>query len=166
MLAKCAPNLCAMILGNVKNLKGMKSHCGDFFFINEQLPDKLSEECSEAYEGLRMWKAQNDTLPKKQKVKVKVQKNRLYINNDLVKKQVVPPALDEQFEAVPDIKEHKSPQAIALSRSDTQSEKGCHFFAAACSIQDVDAVCKAYKKMKLFYPSVDHVITTYSTQSY
>ena len=57
MVTKCTSNLCATILGHVKNLKGKKSHHGDFFFINEQLPDKLSAEHREAYEGLKMRKA-------------------------------------------------------------------------------------------------------------
>ena len=83
-----------------------------------------------------------------------------------MKKQVVPLSLEELFEAVVDVKEHKSLQAIVLSRSDTPSEKDSHFFVAACSIQDVGEVCKAYKKMKLLYPSADHIITAYSTQSH
>ena len=32
-------------------------------------------------------------------------------------------------------------------------------------MQDVGEVHKAYKKIKLLYPSVDHMITAYSTQS-
>ena len=83
-----------------------------------------------------------------------------------MKKQVVPPSLEKLFETVADVKKYKSLQAIALSRSDTQSEKGSHFFVAACSVQDFGEVHKSYKKLKLFYPSVDHVITTYSTQSH
>ena len=83
-----------------------------------------------------------------------------------MKKQVVPPSLEELVEAVTDVKEHTSLQAIALSRLDTQSEKASHFFAAACSIQDVGDICKAYKKVKLFYPSADHIIAVYSTQSH
>ena len=53
IVVKCTLNLHATIFKNVKNLKGKKSHCWDFFFINEQLPDKLSED-REAYEGLKM----------------------------------------------------------------------------------------------------------------
>ena len=73
MVAKCTTNLWPTILENAENLKGNKSHCGDIFSINEQLPHKLSEEHKEAYECLKIWKAWNATLSEKQKVKVEVQ---------------------------------------------------------------------------------------------
>ena len=79
---------------------------------------------------------------------------------------MVPPSLEELFEAVVDVKEHKSLQAVALYRLDTQSEKGSHVFSATCSVQDVGKVCKSYKKMKLFYPGSDHIITACSTHSH
>ena len=161
MIIRCTFALKERILSNAKNLKDKKNSLDEEFYINKQLPEKITEQNREIRETVKEQKEKDKNLPTKDKAKIEIREKQVFFDGVKVKKHLQPPKPMELFPSADFDKLEK----IKLSSSDVESDEGSDFQAYAFKTGQILEVQRAYRKVRALHPSATHVIGAYFLRS-
>ena len=94
-LVQCVPTLRARVFNYTRNLQGQRNSSNSFYFVNQQYPGDIEAERQEMQSMLKQIKSKNLQLPPDQQVKASLKGKSLYINNQLYRKPVAPPTVQQ-----------------------------------------------------------------------
>lgn len=154
IIAQCVPDLRRYILRNASLLKHRTNKEGGSYYINQQLPEAVSEQRREIRQIIKEKKNTEEPLPKDAKSTFIVRNAKLYINGQLIRKKVVPPSVQQLF---PDDKEQAKINNVKMRYFHTTPEEGSKFKVALLKAESFSDVSKAYIQLFQKYPSADHI---------
>ena len=150
----------AIIYAHSKNLKGKLNSKKKGYFVKD---DSTEEQDGIRREYRDLVKENEDQPEEKQLTSIKIHKGKLYVNNSIVRKKVVPPTTadilrmdQEQLESVRTFKLIKGPE-----HTENESEFRSYVFKAK-TVQDVE---KAYTKMRVKYGDATHISCGYRLEN-
>ena len=159
MLVKCTHLLKERILSNASILKDKENANGDGYYINKQLPEKLMEERRERRATIQEVTRREVNLPVKERMKVEVKQNVVYLDGEPVKKNLLSP---QPLDLFPDDNEKEKIDSIKLAASDVTTESNSDFQAYAVKTNSQAEVNRAYRKVRSLHPSATHVIAVFN----
>ena len=160
VVAKCASiREKSKIFQNVRKLKDKKNEAGKPYFISDQYPDGVNERRRKFNSMIK----ENKDRPTTEQLAMKIQRNQLFINNEMYKPVVVPPSVDDLFDIQKS--EEEKMNKLSLVYGDIQSERGSTFYGAAVKVQSVADIRRAYKKVVMLDPSATHVMAAFKYKS-
>lgn len=154
IVVQCVPDLRRYILRNAPLLKHRTNKNGGYFYINQQLPEAVSEQRREIIQIIKERKDMEQPLPKDSKSTFIVKNAKLYINGQLIRKKIVPPSVQQLF---PDDKEQEKINSVKMRYFHTTPEEGSKFKIALMKTESFDDVSRAYIQLLQKYPSADHI---------
>lgn len=161
IVAQCTPNLRRYIQKNQAALKDQLNSQGGKFFINQQLPEAVSEQRREIREIIKECKDKEDELPRSAKSTFTVKADKVFINGQLQRKKITPPTVQNLF---PDEKEQERIDQVKFKLFHTEPEHGSSFKAAVFSPTAMQDVRRAYVKLSQDYPTADHIAVACSVK--
>ncbi len=141
-------------LENVKNTTTQKS-----IFVSGQQPESMQEGRRAAKAKAREYEAQNESLPDNEKSKVVVKKDKLFVNNNLIKNPLPAPQPRDLFPDDPD--EQRKIDNIKIVETEHQGENGSIFWGIRAKIRTINDARRAYVKVRQRYPNVTHMMAGY-----
>lgn len=127
---------------------------GGKFYINQQLPDAVSEQRREMREIIKKRKDFEEDLPSASKSKIAIKTGKVYINGQLQKKKLVPPTVQQIF---PDDDIQDKIDQIKLKHFHAEPENGSSFRMAVFRPKSIEDVRLTYVKLFQKFPSADHI---------
>lgn len=152
---RCPASLRKKIFNNVSKLAGKS------FSINQQYPEQIAEQKREIRQTIKDIKKLEEGKEEQDKSTFLIRNGKLYVNGQLKKKNILPPTPDEIF--VND-SERKKMNNIKFTASTRKSMKQCEFQAFACSVDKLNDVHLAYKKLFRDFPGADHIAAAYNAE--
>lgn len=154
IVAHCATDLRRYIMRNASILKHRMNGEGGKFYINQQLPDAISEQNREVREIIKQKKDREEDIPVSAKSKFAVKSGRVYINGQLQKKKITPPTVQEIF---PDDDVQEKVNNIKLKHFHANPEEGSSFRVSVFKPENMVEVKHAYIKLFQKFPAADHI---------
>ena len=164
MIVKCSDTLRGKIFQYTKNLKGKTNSLKEKFYIDQQLPEEVSAERKELTAEVARIKGDNADKPDDQKVKYKIKKKQLYVNNELQKKHILAPTHLDLLEM--ETERRRQMEETEIEGITFMKEKGNEFYVKAFKIQSLEDIRSNYLRFKLLFPDADHVVTAYKNGKY
>ena len=164
MIVKCSNTLRGRIFQYTKNLKGKTNALKEKFYVDQQLPEEVSAERKELTAEIARIKVDNADKPDDQKVKYKIKKKQLYVNNELQKKYIQAPTHIDLFEI--EAEKRRQMEKEEIEGITIIKEKGNEFYAKAFRIQSLEDIRSNYLRFKLLLPDADHVVAAYKNGKY
>ena len=161
MVVKCLPKLHDRILNNSKVLKDVLNDDEQSYFVNKQVPENISAERKEIAHAIKKVKVFNKNKTPQQKLKYKVQKRKLLINDTPVKKDIHAPTVAEIF---PEKIEQDKMDKIKLVFAEPIQETGSVFTGVAAKVSNAAEIKRTYRKVKQLYPGATHIPMGYDCQ--
>ena len=127
------------IFGNTGKLKDKFNSKNKAYYIN----DDQSDAQSEFRRGYKELVQENKKKAENEKLKIKIAKGKLLINNEVVKQQVTVPSFLDVLRLDDD--ELDKVRATRLIKGTEHVEKGSEYFTYACKVKLVHKVTQAYK---------------------
>lgn len=152
---RCPPTLRKKIFENTYKLAGKD------FSINQQLPEAIAEQKREFRQAIKEMKKAEEGKDEQDKSTFLVRNNKLYINGQLQRKQLMPPKPADLFSPPSEIKKMEK---IKMKSVQSQPVKGSQFTAYACVVTSLNEVHLAYKKLFRENPEADHIMAACATQ--
>ena len=157
MVVKCSTRTRAAIFKHTKNLKGKRNSQNKEFFVDPQLPEPMQAERRELTYEISKIKKYNSTT--QNKVNYSIQQGKLYINNEVVKKKVIPPKASDIVTLSRE--EYDRIVVLQMNRSLGIEQQGSKFVAYAKRVNSVNAISDLYKAVKIWHPECDHITMAY-----
>lgn len=156
IVAHCTPNLRRYIQKNQAALRDQTNDQGGKFYINQQLPEAVSEQRREIREIIKECKDKEDAakLPRSARSTFTVKADKVFINGQLQRKKLLPPTVKDLF---PSDEEQEKMNKIKLKKFHVDPEQGSSFKAAVFRPDSFDEVRQAYVKLAQDYPAADHI---------
>ena len=139
-------------------LKGIKNPNGDFYFINDQLPEAMEEGKRDL--AARAYNVKERAKAEGVEIKVQIRNSQLVVNNHVVNKKVHPPKLQDLL-CIDQQEQTKIDEMKMMVTSDPLTEKGSRFQAHLFEARTLQDVRRAYKKMKQEFAELDHISAAY-----
>ena len=133
----------SLIFSNVVNLKEKLNAGGKPYFLQDELTD-LQNEKKQKYHDLV--KENKDSLDKN-KLKIKMQRGNIIINNSVIKPKVKPPTAADMLRLDED--KLDKIKAIKITTGAEHVEKGSEFYSYALKVRNVQEVQNTYYKMHI-----------------
>lgn len=149
----CPPSLRSRIFQNTGKLAGKN------FSVNRQLPDALAEQRREIRQNIKQRQKAEEGKNEKDKSKFLVRNNRLYINGQLQRKNILPPQPKDLFVCHT---ERSCMEGIRMKYSDAKPAQTSSFTGAACVVDSINDVRLAYKRLFREFPDADHIVAASS----
>ncbi len=160
VVAKVHYDLKEKIFKKVKKLENLKNkETKKSIFVTGQQPESMQEGRRAAKAKAREYEAQNEGLPDHEKAKVVVRKDKLYVNNNLIKNPLPAPQPRDLFPDDPD--EQRKIDNIKIVETEHQGENGSIFWGIGAKIRTINDARRAYVKVRQRYPNVTHVMAGY-----
>lgn len=125
------------------------------YYLNEQLPDRLSEDRRYA----QLWIKDNKSKPVNDQLPMKIYKNKLHINNVPYQRKVKPPKAAEILRL--DTDELESVRRAPTVFGASQMQGGSEFISYASKVSSVEEVRVAYRKLRVKYADAAHIVSAY-----
>lgn len=156
IVAHCTSALRRHIQKNQATLCDQTNDSGGKYYINQQLPDAVSEQRREIREQIkeRRDKEESEKIPKSARSTFAVKADKLFINGQLQRKKILPPSVQQLF---PDQNEQKTIDKIKFKFFHTEPEHGSSFKAAVFRPESMNQVHHAYIKLVQEFPTADHI---------
>lgn len=155
IVAQCS-DLRRYIQTSAPILKNRTNDMGAKYYINQKLPDAISEQMREIREIIKKWKDYEEDIPSASKSKFAIKAGKVYINGQLQKKKILAPTVEQIF---PDDDIQEKIDQIKLKHFHAEPEQGSTFRMAVFRLQSVEDVKLAYIKLFQRFPSADHIST-------
>lgn len=123
-MVQCTPDLRRYIMMNASSLKDRLNARGGKYYINQQLPESISEQNREFRQIIREKQTAEEALPPTAKSKILLRNNKLYINGQLCRKLVATPSVQNLF---PDDDTQKAINQIKLRTFRVSLKREVHF---------------------------------------
>ena len=161
MLVRCTPEQKNLIMSHVEHLKGKKNEEGIKYFIVNQMPDAVKEQCRQNNELIKEAKEKNQGVPKMQQLHYKVQRNQLYINGNIYRPPISAPQPQDLFKGPEEqIKLNK----IVYTASEAVNEQESYFTAFVTKTDSIEKVQDEYTRIAQICGDSDHIMCAYSVR--
>ena len=149
----------AVIFGNASKLQGKQNSKKKLYFVHNDMTDEQSE-IRKMYQELVK---ENKSREEEDKLKIKMQRGRIVVNNEVIKHHVQPPTKadilrlsDEQLERICAAKTVQGPEHL---------EKGSEYYSYAVKYKSKDDMDRAYKKVRIKHADATHVSCAYQLKN-
>ena len=143
------------IYTKIGNLRDTRNEDGRNFFVNDQLPEQLNEQCRRVQQ-MKWINSKKDISHRDQ---ITIKKGKVLINDQPYIKKIHCPAA-EDFTSLS--KEDKDKMGdIFFARSEPKTDKGSIFHTYATNVNDEKDVMLAYLQMKKCYPKLFHIVCAF-----
>ena len=142
------------VFANLKNLKGVVNEHERPISINHYLPPEMNETKRREHDILK----QNEKLVT-DKLNMFREKGRLIIEEQAYEKAVKTPTVHDILSMNPS--EFNQAMASDVKRGKTITEKQSSFTGYAISVRNHQQVADAYKKLKVQFASMSHIVCSY-----
>ena len=159
MVVKVAPKTRGEIFKYTKNLKGQTNDKNEYFFVDPQLPDELAAQRRVLNAKIKEIKKKNESLSTEHKIKYQVKNKQLVINNSVQLQKISPPDVAEMINLTDE--DLDILDKVAMKRAEPITDKKSVFTGYAKTVNNLNDVRLAYRKVKLLHPEADHVIMAY-----
>ena len=148
-----------VIYKHTKNLKGVKNTKRFTYQIRNQLPERLQEEDNRRRQMVskNKYKAKNNTA---HNISMRVKKNKLFVNNTLYKKKIVP--ANEQDLLNMTEEERENVQEARLASTTMYTERDNKFIGYVLESAEVKEICSVYQHLQLKHPQATHISIAYN----
>lgn len=146
---KCPPSLRKRIFENTRKLAGKN------YSINQQLPDVLAEQRRENRQRIKQIQKLEESKSENEKSTFLIHNHKLYVNGQAQRKKLVPPLPCALF---PGKTERDKMASIQMKYSQSKSAQTSSFSAAACTVESMNQVHLAYKRLFREFPEADHIV--------
>ena len=109
-------------------------------------------------------KEKNKSLPNDKQIKYSLKRKSLFINNELQRNKIQPLSVADVMSISE--KEALLTDKLPLAASDAAKEKGSFFTSYAVEVSSFAGVHRAYRRIKLYHPDADHIISASRTPSF
>ena len=157
IVVQCQNSLRKRVFGYTKNLKDKFNPNNKKYFVDPQQPEEWSAERKEINSAI--YRAKEKVAGTNQTVNFAVKKRQLYINNQLQKKQVASPKVENLLALT--MEERKRILERDMTDETLMTEKGNQFIGRAARVNSLEEVRGAYAKMKLLYPDAEHIVMAF-----
>ena len=165
IVVKVSEELKYKVFSNTKNLKGKKNDKNESFFVDAQLPEQVAASKRELTDKMARLKKYNaEQANQADKINFKMVKSQLLINNEVQRKKVIPPKVEDLLFLNEQEKEEL--KKCHLMEPNTVIEKGNLFLAYRKEVKSLEEVRRAYQKVRLMNPECDHIAMAYKVQNY
>lgn len=154
IVAQCSTDLRRYIQANASILKNRTNEVGAKYYINQQLPDAVSEQKREMREIIKKRKEFEEDLPSASKSKFVIKSGKVYINGQLQRKKLSTPSVEQLF---PDDDIQEKIDQIKLKHCHSEPEQGSSFRMAVFRPRSMEDVRLAHIKLFQKFPSADHI---------
>lgn len=154
IIAFCTTELRRYILSQAPLLKNRTNAQGANFYINQQLPEAISEQKREIRQIIKDRKDKEQNLPQPSKSAFVVRNDKVFINGQLQRKKITPPKVKDLFI---EESEQEKVDAIKMRYYHTPPEKGSQFKVAILKTDNFNQVKYAYTRLFQNQPSADHI---------
>ena len=147
----------AKIFENSKNLKDLTNEDNKKFFVNDQVPEEMSEMRKQA-----KWLTQDnyETKSNAHKLQLKIKRGQLQLDGQPYVKEVDAPTPNQMLKA--SAKQMKRVDQIRIFESKTVSERGSTFKAHTAEVTTPQEVRDAYIKVRKLNGTATHVACSYT----
>lgn len=152
---KCPVSLKKRIFENTHKLAGKR------FSVNQQLPDALAESRRENRQKIKQIQHLEEGKMDKDKSTFLIRNNRLYVNGQLQRKKIIPPPPIDLFPCATD---RNRMAQIPMKYSQTKPAQTSSFSAAACTVDSMNDIHLAYKRLFREFPEADHIVAAANYQ--
>ena len=142
----------------IKNIIGLKNNREESYYVN----DHLTFEGQEEQKRFRYIKRASADIPATDKPTIKLQKGKMYINNNLYTKAIQPPAVQEII--CPSSKDKI--EKLYQTEGEVIRNGACKFVALSQEIRNVDDVRCGYIKACRKFPDALHIVCSYYLPGY
>ena len=148
-----------------KNLKGIKNDEGDYFFVNQQLPEPLLMAKKECETELKQLKLDNEKIENKEnQVKTEIKNKILYVDKVPQKTHIHYPMVGDIFNVSRE--DTKRMETFKFAESAVIQDKGSYFRGFAIALKSVRDIQLAYCKLRSMYPESDHIMMAFVLRKY
>ena len=130
---------------------------GGKYYIESQSPEKIAAERKEMLDQITALKKRD------QNIQTKIVHGKLLVNNEVQRKRVSAPPLEEVFEMRSRMERKDN---IPFQELTPIVEKGNHSTVCKAEVHSLDEIRSAYTKVKYLYPDSDHVVMAYPIANY
>lgn len=163
LVAKLGEKIKDSVMGNVRKLKGKKGPDGKAVFLCTQEPEAITEKRKQLnYRFRQIKKRYHDDKPEGSKAEVTIRGDDVYVNNNLMKRKVQVPSVEDVINIPPD--ERKQLRRMSIKRTDNFTEKGSVFYAYSKKVNCFADVRSAYRKLKLQDAHADDIMCAFSVK--
>ena len=150
----------ALIFSNASNLKGKQNSKKKEYFIQ----DEQTEEQREVRAWYRELNIENNAIEEDdKKLKIKMSRGDIVVNNSKVVQRVVPPSAPEILRLSE--QEEENVRAVKLINGPEHVEKGSEYATFATRVKNENDVRKAYQKMRIKFADATHVSCGYRLEN-
>lgn len=149
-----------VIMQNVTKLKGKLNANNQKIFINEQIPEGISEIRKQVADRLKVLRTENEAKPKDQRKQIRAVNDKILIDEEVVEPEV---QTLEPADLFMDSTEQRIVKALNQKIKETKpvSVKNSQFIGLAAKVHSVEEMNHLYKAVALRFPSVDHIMAAY-----
>lgn len=148
------------IMSNVTKLKAMKNRHEQKIFVNEQIPEGITETRKQVQARVKTLKKANENLPVSAQKRIQVLNDKVLVDGQLNNPEVQPPEPADLFMNAVELKMVKA-LGSKIKEAKPINNKNSNFVGLAVKVHTIEEVNRAYKAVALRYPSVDHIMVAY-----
>ena len=145
-------------MSHVKHLKGKKNEDGIKYFIVNQMPHAVKEQCRQNNELIKEAKEKNQGVPKIQQLHYRIQRNQLYINRNIYRPSISAPQPQDLFKGP---KEQIKLNKTVYTANEAVNEQENYFKAFVTKTNSIEKVQDAYTRIAQICGDSDHIMCAY-----
>lgn len=153
IVIRCSVSLKTKIFQNTFRLAGKP------YSVNQQLPEMYAEQKREMRQIKREIEKAEEGKAEQDKSTFLVRNNKLYVNGQLQRKPLTPPAPTDLFA---NASERENMSKFKFTSAQSKPTKGSQFTAYACVVEKMEDVRMAYKRLFRENPEADHISAAFS----
>lgn len=162
LIVKLAYNAKELVMENLSTLKNKSNPITkQVYFINEQIPEGISETRKQASNRAKILKEANDKKPKEERSNIFVINDKVLVDGQVKEPEIIPPQpsqlfLDKDSQNRVDILQSK------FVETDLEILRNSEFRALAVKVHSIQETQDAYIAAAQRYPAVDHIMMGYA----
>lgn len=157
ILAKVSYGLKETILKNFGKLKDKD------FYITEQLPESLLEKKRHTRARLKVFQTANEKKEEKDKYKLKVINDTLYVNNTPDQPKIISPEPKELFQSIEEQRKMDDLSA-EFQYSEILGDLKSTFQGFGAKVNSLAEAKRAYRAIRQMHPAADHIMAGYTVK--
>lgn len=149
-----------LIMENMSKLKNKKNSKNQSYFISEQIPEGIAETKKQTANRLKHLRNENDKKTSDKKQDIRVINDKIIIDGELDKPEVVPPIPMDLFLTV---EEQKQVDIMGeqIKQTEPTTVRHSEFVGLAVKVRSTSEVNLAYKAIAQKFSAMDHIMMAY-----
>lgn len=161
IITKLAYQAKEKVMENVTKLKDLTNDHNQKIFVNEQIPEGITESRKRVSARLKVLNKANESRAPANKQKIQAMNDKILINGEVDEPEIKPPEPADLFMDAIELKMVKA-LGSKIKEAKPIASKNSQFVGLAVKIHSVEEMNRAYKAVALRYPSVDHIMAAYA----